>query len=148
MAIELNVTVKNINAVLSALTAHEEKFEQATAYAVGQVALAFEAQAKRNFQGVHTRSGNSWTPSGHITGSPDYPNVRTGNLRRSITTTFKREGFGSYSASVSPTMVYSRAVELGNGKGGAGYPYMEPAYRRVLPQVNTLFVQAAARKLR
>jgi hypothetical protein len=147
MTIELTMTVKNLSSVLSALTAHMDTYDRATAYGVSQTALAFESQAKRNFQNVHTRVGNSWSPSGHITGSPDYPNVRTGNLRRSIHTTL-RPGFGSYTATVSPSMIYSRAVELGNGRGGAGYPYMEPAYRQLLPQVNDIFIKAVSRKLK
>lgn len=147
MTIEITLLSTNIGKTISALTAEKDAIEKAAAYAVAQVALSFEAQAKRNFQGVHSRVGNSWKPSGHISGSPDYPNVRTGNLRRSITTTV-RTGFGSYSASVSPTMVYARAVELGNGRGGAGYPYMEPAYRYVLPQANDIFIRNMLRRLK
>lgn len=132
--------------LINALKAKSHNLEMAVSYAVSQTALAVEAQAKRNFQGAHSRRGNSWVPAGHIPGSPDFPNVRTGNLRRSITTTV-REGLGSYSAVVGPTMVYARAVELGNGRGGAGYPYMEPAYRMMKPQVNRIFRDALLRRM-
>jgi hypothetical protein len=142
----ITVTVSNSD-LLAALNAQVNGLNDAVKFAVGQTALAVESQAKHNFQGAHTRKGNGWSPSGHIPGSPDFPNVRTGNLRRSITTTV-REGLGTYSAQVGPSMVYARAVELGNGRGGAGYPYMEPAYRQLKPQVNDIFRRALVRRMK
>lgn len=142
----ITVTVSNADLV-NALQRQVNGLESAVRYAVGQTALAIETQAKNNFQGAHSRVGNSWRPSGHIPGSPDYPNVRTGNLRRSINTTV-RDGLGTYSAMVGPSMVYARAVELGNGRGGNGYPYMEPAYRQLKPQVNQIFRNALVRRMK
>ena len=66
------------------------------------------------------------------------PKNRTGNLRRSIKG-FKSATGNTYLAVVGPTMVYSRAVEVG-GKYAprswqgttamSGFPYMKPAYEK------------------
>jgi hypothetical protein len=133
--------------LLAALKAKGINLEEAVEYAIAQTGFAIEAQAKRNFQGSHSRKGKSWVPGKHIPGSPDYPNVRTGSLRRSIRTTV-RKGLGTYTADVGPTMVYSRAVELGNGRGGRGYPYIEPAYREMKPRVNEIFRRALVRRMK
>jgi hypothetical protein len=81
-------------------------------YAIAMTGLAVERQAKVNASG---RPG---------------PNVRTGNLRRSITTSSVQKGFTNlYSVNVSATMIYARAVELGHPrwKPGVKYPYLGPA---------------------
>jgi len=140
----ITVQVKGLSDLVAGLGNFKSKLDEAAAYATAQAGLAFEAQAKRNFQGVHRRVDGHWEPGAHIHGSPDFPNVRTGNLRRSIMTEL-RQGFGTYSVSVGPTMVYSRAVEL--GRNGAGYPYMRPAYDKVKPQVTDIFVRAVKRRL-
>ena len=67
--------------------------------------------------------------------TPDAPPMnRTGNLRRSIKGQKFKEGFGSYSGVVGPTMVYARRVELGGGNWPSGlkFPYMKPAYDKFI----------------
>jgi hypothetical protein len=106
------ITITNLSDVLAGFQATEDKIELAVQYAISMTGLAVERQAKVNASG---RPG---------------PNVQTGNLRRSITTSAVNKGFdGMYSVEVSATMVYARAVELGHPrwKPGVKYPYLGPA---------------------
>ena len=117
------IVVKNLGQVMAGLTAWERKVEKAGEIGLTQAALAIERQAKLNANtGVHKRG------EGHIKGTGPGPNVVTGTLRRSITTEV-RYGFGSYVATVGPTVEYARAVELGNPrwKSGVRYPFLIPA---------------------
>ena len=110
MSVRIEIT--NLNQVLAGFDKTEDKFEEAVQYAIGVTGLAVERQAKLNASG---RPG---------------PNVRTGNLRRSITTKAMPKGFqGLYTVEVSATMVYARAVEFGHPrwKPGVKYPYLGPA---------------------
>lgn len=98
--------------VLAGFNAKETQIGEAVQYAIKLAGMAVESQAKKNASG---RPG---------------PNVVTGNLRRSITTSNAQKGFeGIYSVDVSATMVYARAVELGHPrwKPGVKYPYLGPA---------------------
>lgn len=65
------------------------------------------------------------------------PMNRTSNLKKSITSESRTEGFGHYTAIVGPTILYARRVELGGGnwKPGVRFPYMEPAYIELITQV-------------
>ena len=106
------ITITNLSDVLAGFDATEDKIELAVQYAIAMTGLAVERQAKVNASG---RPG---------------PNVRTGNLRRSITTSSVQKGFTNlYSVNVSATMIYARAVELGHPrwKPGVKYPYLGPA---------------------
>ena len=106
------ISITNLNDVIAGIDATQGKIEQAVEYAISVTGLAVERQAKQNASG---RPG---------------PNVQTGNLRRSITTSKPEKGFGSlYTVDVSATMVYARAVELGHPrwKPGVKYPYLGPA---------------------
>jgi hypothetical protein len=117
------IVVKNLGQVMAGLTAWGRKVEKAGEIGLTQAALAIERQAKLNANtGVHPRG------QGHIKGTGPGPNVVTGTLRRSITTEV-RYGFGSYVATVGPTVEYARAVELGNPrwKSGVRYPFLIPA---------------------
>ena len=157
--IDIKLSKSGVNATLSALTEYEDKWEKAIVYGLAQTALAFEAQAKRNFSGTRRRittksGGQRLDPPYHKPNDRNFPNVVSGTLRRSITTTLKPGFGGQYVATVSPTVVYARAVELGgrNFQGqpwrNGGYPYMGPAYKMVLPQVNNIFLRAVARRLK
>lgn len=119
----MSITIKNFNAVLAGLTKETELYEAASGYAIGKMALEVERKAKLNAStGSHKRGTK------REAGGGDGPNVITGNLRRSIKTEL-RQGFGSYVATVGPTMIYARQVELGGGrwKSGVKYPYLKPA---------------------
>ena len=110
------IRVTNLSDVLAGFQATEDKVELAVQYAITMTGLAVERQAKVNASG---RPG---------------PNVQTGNLRRSITTSAVQKGFdGTYAVDVSATMVYARAVELGHPrwKPGVKYPYLGPAARNL-----------------
>ena len=129
------ITITNLSDVLAGFNATEDKLELAVQYAIGMTGLAVERQAKTNASG---RPG---------------PNVRTGNLRRSITTSKVATGFsGLYSVDVSATMVYARAVELGNPrwKSGVKYPYLGPAANSLQSNgtLSRVFTTAMASRLR
>lgn len=143
MSNELSVKI-DVQATIRALTIGADKWEKAAAYALGQVALTVEREAKINAAtGTHPRG------KGHLKGTGPGPNRVTGALQRSIHTEV-RKGFGSYEAEVFPSMIYARQVEIGGGKWprGVNYPYMIPAGRSVKPRANDIFTNAMARKLR
>lgn len=129
------ITITNLSQVLAGFNAEEQKLNLAVEHAITVTGLAVERQAKQNASG---RPG---------------PNVQTGNLRRSITTSKPQKGFGTlYTVDVSATMVYARAVELGHPrwKPGVKYPYLGPAANRL--QANgtlaRVFTTAMASRLR
>ena len=103
------------------------RVDRATRQAVAEGAALLERQAKQNSSG---RPG---------------PNVQSGAHRSGIVTEGPtRAGSHSWQASVRPTMVYSRRLELGGGNWPAGvrFPYFEPAFRSVLPRLGPLFDRA------
>jgi hypothetical protein len=117
------VVIKNLSQVLAGLTAYEQKLEKAGQLALTQAALAVERQAKLNANtGTHPRG------QGHVPGTGPGPNKVTGTLQRSINTQV-RFGFGSYIATVGPSVEYARAVELGSPrwKSGVRYPFLSTA---------------------
>ncbi len=129
------ITITNLSDVLAGFDATEDKIELAVQYAIAMTGLAVERQAKVNASG---RPG---------------PNVRTGNLRRSITTSSVQKGFTNlYSVNVSATMIYARAVELGHPrwKPGVKYPYLGPAARNLSANgtLNRVFTSAFASRVR
>ena len=131
----IRVTIPNLSQVISGVQTKAQQIDMAVAQAIQITGLAVERQAKQNASG---RPG---------------PNVRTGNLRRSITTSMPIKGFGdSYSVVVSATMVYARAVELGHPrwKLGVKYPYLGPAARNLSANgtLNRVFTSAFASRIR
>jgi hypothetical protein len=85
-----------------------------------------------------------------VAGQP--PKNRTGNLRRSIKGFKFSSGYARYNAIVGPTMVYSRAVEIGGRYAPSswqgttamgGFPYMKPAYEKFIESnlVNKIFIK-------
>ena len=152
------IVIKNLADVLAAIDGAAEKIEQGAQLGIMRVGLQVERQAKLNFQGtrsyqkrVSKKTGNPWlkiTPPKHVGGSG--PNTVTGNLKRSIKTTY-RVGLGVYTAEVGPTMIYARQVEKGGGKWPTGlkYPYLEPAALMLLRsgKINRIFTTAIREKL-
>lgn len=117
------IVVKNLSQVMAGLSAFEQKVESAGQLALTQAALALERQAKLNANtGTHKRG------QGHTPGTGPGPNKVTGTLQRSISTEV-RYGFGSYVATVGPSVEYARSVELGNPrwKSGVRYPFLSTA---------------------
>jgi hypothetical protein len=151
------IVIKNLNEVLAAIDGASDKISQGAQIGVMRVGLAVERQAKLNFQGTRSyekrvsKNGRPYivtTPPKHVGGSG--PNTVTGNLKRSIKTTF-RVGFDKYIAEVGPTMIYARQVEKGGGKWPSGlkYPYLEPAALLLLRsgKINRIFATAIREKL-
>ncbi len=98
----------------------------ASMLAVGEAALAIEAEAKANFSGSH-RKGQP-----HVGGNK--PNVVTGTLRRSIHVEGPLATHDGATATVGPSMIYGRRVELGF-KGSTAYPYFQPGVDKVTPRI-------------
>ena len=151
------IVIRNLKEVLAAIDGSAEKIEQGAQLGIMRVGLAVERQAKLNFQGTRSyekrvsKNGRPYlviTPKNHVGGSG--PNTVTGNLKRSIKTTY-RVGLGVYTAEVGPTMIYARQVEKGGGKWPAGvkYPYLEPAALMLLRsgKINRIFATAVREKL-
>ena len=151
------IIIKNLSEVLAAVSGTATKIEQGAQIGIMRAGLAVERQAKLNFQGTRSyqkkvsKKGNAYivtTPKNHVGGAG--PNTVTGNLKRSIKTTY-RVGFGSYIAEIGPTMVYARQVEKGGGnwKSGVKYPYLEPAALMLLRNgtINRVFMTAVKEKL-
>jgi hypothetical protein len=140
------IVVKNLSEVMAGLTRWEDKVIKAGEIGVLRAALAIERQAKLNANtGVHARG------QGHIKGTGPGPNIVTGTLRRSITTEV-RYGFGTYIATVGPTVEYARAVELGSPrwKSGVRYPFLIPAVGYLVGNgtLNRVFTSAFVAALR
>lgn len=139
------ISVTNIGPVINAIAMDVDKAEKAGFFALGQVALAVEREAKLNAAqgGTHARGKKTGASPG------SGPARVTGALQRSIHTEV-RKGFGTYEAEVYPTMIYARQVELGGNTwpSGVNYPYMIPAGQSVKPRANDIFARAFARKWR
>lgn len=116
----------DVSQTLKGLDFTWKKLDNSVEFATEQVGMAAVAVMKSLIQGRH----KAGTPTPSAQGSP--PTNITGNLRRSISSNVKR-GFGlSYTATVGPTMIYSRALELGMGKNNVKYPFVLPAARIML----------------
>lgn len=136
--------VTNESAVVAALKAKAVKLDSASKAGVMAVAFAVQKQAKINaFTGKHAPGER------HIPGTGPGPNVATGLLRRSISVR-QRKGFESYVASVGPTVVYARAVELGHPrwKSRVRYPYLRPAATLVRKKAKSIFLATFKEKMR
>ena len=152
------IIIKNLSEVLAAIDGAKSKIEQGAQIGIMRAGLAVERQAILNFQGTRSYqkrtskiTGNSYlkvTPPKHVGGSG--PNTITGNLKRSIKTTY-RVGFESYIAEIGPTMIYARQVEKGGGNwpSGVKYPYLEPAALMLLRNgtINRVFTTAIKEKM-
>jgi hypothetical protein len=140
------IIVKNLSQVLASLPLMEQKIEKAGQLALTQAALALERQAKLNANtGTHPRG------QGHTPGTGPGPNKVTGTLQRSINTQV-RYGFGSYVATVGPSVEYARAVELGSPrwKSGVRYPFLSTAvgYMVKSGNLNRVFTMNFARLMK
>jgi len=149
------VEITNLSDVLRTLSINATKIEKASQYGVAQVALAIERETKqllftRQNSGRYGGKGSE-RYRGHepVSGDGQPPNRVTGALASSVHTEL-RQGFGTYYADVFPTMVYARALELGNPrwKSGVKYPYLGPAVDKVRPRANQIFVTNFMKKWR
>ena len=140
------IIVKNLSQVLASLPLMEQKIEKAGQLALTQAALALERQAKLNANtGTHPRG------QGHTPGTGPGPNKVTGTLQRSISTEV-RYGFGSYLATVGPSVEYARSIELGSPrwKSGVRYPFLSTAvgYMVKSGNLNRVFTMNFARLMK
>lgn len=152
------IVIKNLKDIIDQIDGAEDKINQGAQIGIMRAGLAIERQAKMNFKGtrsyerrVSKKTGNAYlkiTPPKHQGGSE--PNTVTGNLKRSIHTTY-RKGFGTYTAEVGASMIYARTLEQGLPQNSAiKYPYLEPAALMLIRNgtVDRVFVAAIKEKLR
>ena len=151
---EFEISIPNLGELEAKIAGQVKKFDDAALFAVGQVGLALEVEVKRMLNnnshkaGQTAKGGRRWIPKGHIGQDGTPPNRRTGALIRSIYTNVRQEP-GSYVATVFPTMVYARSLELGNPvwKSGVKYPYLVPAFNNLRPRMTAIFERGFARKM-
>lgn len=151
------IVITNLDDVLKAVDGAATKIEQGAQIGIMRAGLQIERNAKKNFVGTRSykimtsKKGNAYlkiTPPKHTGGA--FPNTVTGNLKRSIHTTFTK-GLGKYSATVGSSMIYARSVEKGNKQApGVKYPYLEPAALDAVRSgvLQRIFVTAIKEKLR
>ena len=151
------IIITNLDDVLKAIDGAATKIEQGAQIGIMRAGLEIERRAKKNFVGTRkykimtSKKGNAYLkidPPRHTGGQ--FPNVVTGNLRRSITTSFTK-GMGKYTATVGSSMIYARSVEKGNKQNPAiKYPYLEPAALDAVRSgvLQRIFVYAISEKLR
>lgn len=131
------IGVSELRAALTKITAETEL---AGRQIVATGTAMVEKEAKGNFSGSHARN------MPHEGG--DQPNVVSGDLRRSIMTTpIVRLGLASYQASVGPSMIYGRRVELGMN-GSRKFPYFEPSVKKVKPLLSDMAAMTWRKALR
>lgn len=119
--------------------------EAATRRAVQRVALAVVRQAKTNSTGPPRVLSQGTQGARPGTG----PGVVTGRHRNSIKVLEQGPIPRGYAASVGPTMVYSRRLELGfTGTDSAGRVYDQPPYPYLRPAVEFVTRIAAQRIFR
>jgi hypothetical protein len=132
------VEVTNLSAVVAGLNLTAQQLDNAALYAVGLAGLEVQRKAQENanngtrsYEKRVSASGRPYlkiTPPKHIGPSGKGPNVVTGNLKRHITAMPPVKGFDKYVSTVSSTMIYARAVEMGLPSWkGVRYPYLAPA---------------------
>lgn len=125
--------VTNLNLVRGAVAKQTTNIDIAARMARNEMMMAMVQLAKKEIKGRR--------PEGQKAQAGKPPMNRTGNLRRSIKGVPSKVGFAKYTAIVGPTMIYSRAVELGgvyaprSWQGTTamqGFPYMKPAYDKFI----------------
>ncbi len=120
----------NLPEVERALFKYQKEFDKRVGLAAKEISLKLEGLAKREIKGRRPKGQKA------TTGAP--PMNRTGNLRRSITSSTERKGFGKYEAIVGAQMVYARAVEMGapynppTWRNGERFPFLHPAVEKAI----------------
>jgi phage gpG-like protein len=128
----VTVEVVNLQEVIKYFESSGKGIEAAAVWALGQTAMAVNAQAKDNLS-TYT---NSAAPSGrnykgHEGG--EFPDQVTGTLKRRMYVEYSSPGMNTYEAVVGSGAVYGRKVELG-GNGSRPFAYLMPAVRTVNPE--------------
>lgn len=138
----------------AALSGLNTRMQAASRMAVLQASMFLIREAKKNASGpARTRKDGT---QGSRPG--EGPGVVTGRLRNSITITSQGPvGARAYEATVAPTVIYARRLELGfSGADSRGrhynqpaYPFMRPAYDRLMAgEAERIFREAWAKAAR
>ena len=110
---------------------------------VKRAEVEVEAETKKSFTGAHKKGTRTTSQPG----TP--PDVVTGALRRSITSSPVQVTATAATGSVYPAAVYSRIQELG-GVGGRGAhlparPYLAPSLEKATPRIKAIAVEEWAK---
>lgn len=136
--------IHNLQLVKSSVTAKSRNLDLQVRLARDEMMTAMIQLAQNEIKGSRKEGEKA------VAGQP--PKNRTGNLRRSIKGFKFSSGYARYNAIVGPTMVYSRAVEIGGRYAPSswqgttamgGFPYMKPAYEKFIESnlVNKIFIK-------
>lgn len=127
-----------------------EREAMASRVGVNQASMALVRLAKKRATGP-ARTAKAGTQGSR---PGEGPGVVTGRLRNSITVTSKGPvGATGYQATVAPTVIYARRLELGfKGSDSLGrvynqppYPFMRPAYEQLMAgEAQRIFTEAWA----
>lgn len=130
----------NLDTALARLTGMAEQANLAARTVVEGSAAIAERAIKANFDGSHSKG------QPHTGGNK--PNIVSSTLRRSIRASdVEGVGFGEWRASVGPTTVYGRRIELGYPGGpGVGHAHTR-AFPYVRPGADTARAPIAAYRL-
>lgn len=135
--------VTGLTDLKAALVGLQAGIDAAAAENVKALTALVLKEAISNFSGTHKKG----LP--HVPNPQNYPNVVTGTLRRSIQATgVRRDGPGIYGATVGPTAIYGRAIELGRPGHNGAYPYFGPAVKRMRGQAAGIIAANAARYIK
>ena len=141
----MGVEFVNLSEVLNDFIKEERMVEFAMIEGLRVVAVAVQAQTKRNLESYQNSANNRSDYRGHEGPYPGFPDQVTGNLKTSVRLSTYRLGLSVYVAEVYSDAVYARKVELG-GNGSRPFAYLEPAVRTVDP--NRLFKTVFASRLK
>ena len=145
---QFRVEVKGVQDFGKALGKQAEKLDKASERIVKKGSTIVGSEAKKQFRprplgSVRTsKSGKVYYSSKPpYQPRPPKPTNRTGNLRNSIhMVEAKRLGYGRWSSTTAPSMIYGRMVELGGGRNRA-FPYMAPGLTEAKPKLRRLYTE-------
>lgn len=139
-----NFELNGVEAMLTALRTIGGRVAAATPDGLARAAHHLESMVKVELSRTSHPPG---TPTPSRPGSP--PSLVSGALRRSVQVTGPTEtGPGTWTATVSPDIVYGRIQEMGGVAGRGAHlparPYMRPGLVAAMPGMHALIKQAWA----
>ena len=141
MATELISGVKEFNASIKALENRMRMAGRDIVIEGGQVIV-------KNSRRMFTEPGNG-RKGKHVGPPGGPPNIRSGNLARSIQSSKAEEiGRGRWTNRTGPTAIYGRRIERGFPEGKHNYPYLQPGFEKSMPEIKIIAERVWAGVLR
>jgi hypothetical protein len=138
----------HIDATVRALLHAQKEVDQAIKSASQAVGSLATRTMKQQIVGGHPVGKGRDSGSGIVAGKPSN---MSGNLRRSIRSKTKQEGFGTYTVVTGAYQIYARALEFGHPRwaNGVRYPFVAPTAKILLEnnRARDLYVKAMRRAL-